>query len=232
MFALKTYAVSMFRLLFPKLCMGCGNPLVNSEQTLCLNCLFAMPRTHYQSLEDNPVEQLFWGKMPDLRAMAWCHFVKGGTLQTLLHALKYHHRPDVGEVLGRQMALECVTWLQPVDVIVPIALHNNRLQKRGYNQAACIAKGIASVMKVPVCSDVLVRVVDTATQTKMRVFERYENTQGIFGVEMGEALAHKHVLLVDDVITTGATLLAAAQTLYQQIPTCKISIATLAVASA
>lgn len=232
MFALKTYAVSLFRLLFPKLCVVCGRPLVWGEKTLCLNCLCAMPRTHYQHQVDHPVEQLFWGKLPIERAMAWCHFVKGGTLQTLLHALKYHHRPDVGVVLGRQMALECAAWLQPIDAIVPIALHNNRLQKRGYNQAVCIAQGIASVMDVPVCCGVLVRSVDTATQTKMRVFERYENTQGIFSVTNGHELAHKHVLLVDDVITTGATLLAAAQTLYKEIPTCKISIATLAVASA
>lgn len=232
MFALKTYAVSLFRLLFPKLCVACNKPLVESEDALCLNCLYAMPRTHYQHQIDHPVEQLFWGKLPIERAMAWCHFVKGGTMQTLLHALKYHHRPDVGVVLGRQMAQECAAWLQPIDVIVPIALHHRRLQTRGYNQSECIAQGMASVMQVPVCTGVLVRSVNTATQTKMRVYERYENTQGIFSVVGGQELAGKHLLLVDDVITTGATLLAAAQTLRNQIPTCKISIATLAVASA
>lgn len=229
---MKTYFVSLFRLLFPRLCVGCGKPLVALENNVCLNCLYTLPRTHYETEKDHPVEQLFWGKLPIERAMAWCHFVKGGKLQTLLHALKYHHCPEVGVQLGKQMAFECASWLEPIDVIVPIPLHASRQQHRGYNQAACIAKGIAQVMGVEVCSQVLVRTVATSTQTRMRVFERYQNTQGIFTVRQPEVLAHKQVLLVDDVITTGATLLAAAQALKEKIPTCKISIATLAVASA
>lgn len=229
---MKTYFVSLFRLLFPRLCVGCGKPLVALENTVCLNCLYTLPRTHYETEKDHPVEQLFWGKLPIERAMAWCHFVKGGTMQALLHALKYHHRPDVGVVLGRQMALECMSWFSGVEVIVPVPLHISRQQHRGYNQAACIAKGISQVIGVDVCTHVLARTVATSTQTRMRVFERHQNTQGIFAVQQPEVLAHKHVLLVDDVITTGATLLAAAQALKEEIPTCKISIATLAVASA
>lgn len=229
---MKTYLLSLWQLLFPALCVVCKQPLIDVEQTVCIDCLYAMPRTQYAVVPDNPVEQLFWGKVPIQKAMAWCHFVKGGRLQTLLHALKYHHLPDVGVVLGKQMAQENAAWFADVDVIVPIPLHAKRMNSRGYNQAACVAQGIAEQTGLPVLLDALQRKVHTATQTNKRVFERWQNTSGIFTIADVAALQGKHVLLLDDVITTGATLASAAITLQQQIPQITISIATLAVASA
>lgn len=229
---MKTYMISLFRLLFPVLCVVCKQPLVDAEKTICLRCLYAMPRTKYAFLPDNPVEQLFWGKVPIYKAMAWCHFAKGGTLQTLLHALKYKNQPQVGVVLGNCLAAENRSWLEGIDVMIPIPLHTTRLRNRGYNQAACVARGIAQETGIEVNEQVLQRVVQTATQTKKRVFERWQNASGIFHTSHADSLQGKHVLLIDDVITTGATLASAAITLQQNVSHITISIATLAVASA
>lgn len=228
---MKTYLLSLWRLLFPALCVACKRPLVETEQAVCLCCLHAMPRTFYASVSDNPVEQLFWGKVHLTKAMAWCYFVKGNILQTLLHALKYHHNPQIGVLLGRQMALENLDWFKHIDLLVPIPLHAQRLRDRGYNQAACIAQGIAQVTKIPVCEAVLKRKVFTQTQTHKRVYERWQNMEDVFECQPLYPLQGKHVLLVDDVITTGATLASAVMALQQEKCEVMISVATVAVAS-
>ena len=228
---MKTYLTSLWQLLFPNLCVACGNPLVTGEQTVCLQCLYAIARTHYATKADNPIEQLFWGKVEIEKATAWGHFSKGGTLQALLHALKYKNKPQVGYVLGEQFAVENATWLQNIDVLLPIPLHQKRLRSRGYNQAACIAQGITKQTNIPLSEEVLIRNVSTQTQTQKRVFERWQNTQGVFSLQNTHGLQGKHVLLIADVIPTGATLASAAITLKQNIPNITISIAAIAVAS-
>jgi ComF family protein len=193
-----------------------------------------MPLTNFARHKENPVKLLFENVFPVEAASAMFWFVGGTEWQRIVHNFKYYGRwlfaQKMGEWLGEE--LQESGNFDGIDLIVPVPLHISRQQHRGYNQAACIAKGISQVIGVEVCTHVLVRTVATSTQTRMRVFERHQNTQGIFAVQQPEVLAHKHVLLVDDVITTGATLLAAAQALKEKIPTCKISIATLAVASA
>lgn len=229
---MKTYLISLWHLLFPALCAGCKRPLIDSEKAVCLCCMYAMPRTQYAFLPDNPVEQLFWGKVPIKKAMGWCYFSKGGILQTLLHALKYKNKPQIGDVLGAQMVIENATWYSDIDVIIPIPLHRSRLRNRGYNQAACVARGMARQVNIEVNEYALQRVVPTATQTKKRVYERWQNASDIFVLTQTDSLQGKHVLLVDDVVTTGATLASAAITLHKNVPNITISIATVAVASA
>ncbi len=229
---MKTYVLSLWRLLFPRLCVACSRPLVGSERAVCMCCLFAMHRTEYYQQPDNYVEQLFWGKVPIERAMAWCYFAKGGTLQKLLHALKYRNCSQVGVELGRQMAIECGAWYADVDAIIPIPLHRRRQRNRGYNQAQCVAQGVADVVGIPVLDQGLRRCRCNETQTHKDAYQRWKNTAGIFEHPIPLDKRVKHVLLVDDVITTGATLLSAAQLLHQQYPELKISIATLAVALA
>ena len=229
---MKTYLLSLWHLLFPRLCAGCGRPLVDNEQAVCMCCLFSMRRTEFYQQADSYVDQLFWGQVPLQRAMAWCYFTKGGTMQALLHALKYQHSPQVGVVLGKQMALECASWWEGIDAIIPVPLHQKRQKSRGYNQATCIAQGIAMVTQIPVLEQALVRSQFNETQTHKSAYQRWKNAEGIFQHPTPLASNVKHVLLVDDVITTGATLLSAAQLLHQQYPDLKISIATLAVALA
>ncbi|MBR2618537.1 MAG: ComF family protein [Paludibacteraceae bacterium] len=229
---MKNYWLDLYRLLFPSLCVGCGRPLVATEQEVCLGCLHAFARTHFYRQADNQVEQLFWGKVPIEKAMAWCYFVKGGTMQCLLHALKYKNKPQLGVQLGRQMAMECAGWFENVDVLVPIPLHANRLRHRGYNQAMCVAKGIGLVTGIAVDEGLLLRHAPTTTQTNKRVYERWQNTLGIFSVSSAKELyQRKHIVLIDDVITTGATLASAVHTLQSVVTDIKISIATVAVAS-
>lgn len=228
---MKTYLLSLWRLLFPSLCIACQKPLVETEQAVCLCCLHGMPRTSFSLLPDNPVEQLFWGKVFIHKAMGWCFFVKGGVMQSLLHALKYKNRPQVGVVLGRQLALENKEWFEGMDALIPIPLHAKRLRSRGYNQSACIAQGISQVTGIPICEQVLQRKVFTQTQTRKRVYQRWQNMERVFDVSHAHLLEGKHVLLIDDVITTGATLASAALTLQENIPQITVSIATIAVAS-
>lgn len=230
---MRNYVISLFRLLFPNLCVACKRPLVSGETSICLHCLYAVPRTHYALRPDNPIEQLFWGKVEVQKATAWGYFAKGGTLQALLHALKYKNQPQVGRVLGRQFALENAAWLQDIDVLLPVPLHQKRLRDRGYNQAACIAQGMVEKIAIPIEYEALVRKIPTQTQTQKRVYERWENTTDAFGV-LPQAIGRlqgKHVLLIDDVITTGATLAWAATALKKQIPDITISIAAIAAAS-
>jgi ComF family protein len=220
-----------FNLLFPELCLVCGENLQRNEQHICLTCLHGIPKTNYHLLLDNPIEKKFWGKVPIYRGTAFFFFQKGSPFQKLLHSLKYKGSKEIGEILGKYAAVDLLDSVdfKTVDVIIPVPLHPRKYKKRGYNQSEWIAKGLSTILGKPQDISTLRRVRETTTQTKKSVFERYENTEGIFELLDKNTLSGKHVLLVDDVLTTGSTLEACIIELLKS-EDIKISIFTLAVA--
>jgi len=223
--------VDFFNLLFPDLCIVCGENLLRNEQHICLACLHSIPKTNYHLLSDNPIEKRFWGKIPICRGTAFFFFQKGSPFQKLLHSLKYKGNKEIGEILGKYAAADLSDSADfgTVDVIIPVPLHPKKFKKRGYNQSEWIARGLSTILGKPYDTSTLCRVHDSSTQTKKSVFERYENTDGIFDLLDKNTFSGKHVLLVDDVLTTGSTLEACIQALLK-CEDIKVSVFTLAVA--
>lgn len=228
---LKTWFLSFFQLIFPRQCAVCGKLLHEGEEVLCLKCNMDMPRTNYHRLKDNPVERMFWGKVPLERATSYFFYRKGGDYRRILHQLKYGGRKDYGEIMGRFMAAELMPtdFFQGVDVIVPVPLHPRKQQKRGYNQSEYIARGVSAVTGIGMDTSVVVRTKHTDTQTRKFTYERWENVEGIFLLHHPGQFTGKHILIIDDVLTTGATITACADA-FQAVEGVRISILTLAVA--
>jgi len=202
---------------------------MRQEKVICTGCLAEMPLTRYELDTENPVSQIFWGRVRIEGAISLFHFRKNSRFQHLLHQLKYKGRKDVGVELGRQLGFKILPLLKKNDIslIVPVPLHPRRERKRGYNQAGMIAKGISEATGIPTRDDVVIRNVATLTQTHKSRLERWDNVENIFSVKDQGIIKNAHILLVDDVVTTGATLEACAHTLLQNDGT-KVSIATLA----
>ncbi|MFA5046368.1 MAG: ComF family protein [Paludibacter sp.] len=220
-----------FNLMYPDLCIVCGENLLKNEHHLCLSCLHGIPKTNYHLLADNPIEKRFWGKVPFHRCTAFFFFQKGSPFQKLLHCLKYKGNKEIGQMLGKYAAVDLLDSpdFASVDVIIPVPLHPKKYQKRGYNQSEWICKGLSELLEKPVDTKTLIRVRENTTQTKKNVFERYSNTEGIFELSNKTTLTGKHVLLVDDVLTTGSTLEACIHALIET-EEIKVSVFTLAVA--
>lgn len=221
----------LLELFFPSLCVTCGNRLMSQEKFVCLDCWLDLPATNFHLETDNKVAQLFWGRVKVEHATAWFHFRKGSNYQQLIHFIKYKGLKELGLECGKRMGdnLREAEGFRTVDLIVPVPLHPKKLRKRGYNQSAWIARGMSESMQKPVETNNLFRKVHSPTQTKKTRLERWQNVEGIFDVREPESFAGKHILLVDDVATTGATLEACAVTLLNCGNT-KVSAATLAYA--
>ncbi len=225
---IKQTARDVLDLIFPNPCVVCGENLSSDDDVICLACLYRIPRTNYHLTPDNPLEKRFWGKADVERATAFFFFQKGSAYQHLLHLLKYNSRQDIGRALGRFAAAELLDEpsFRTFDYIVPVPLHANRLRQRGYNQSECIAEGLSEILHVPMETTTLFRAIENPTQTKKSVYERWENTVGIFDLHNRATFEGKHILLVDDVLTTGSTLIACVQALKQC--RCRVSVFTLA----
>ncbi|MBQ3844662.1 MAG: ComF family protein [Bacteroidales bacterium] len=223
---------SLVNLLFPRVCAACGNILLEGEDSVCTTCRFLLPKTGYENNPDNPLAQMFYGQMPFNAVMAEFFFSKTGKVQHLIHGLKYHHCRENGIFLGQEIGKSLLKApdYQGIDFIIPIPLHPKKEKLRGYNQSLVIAEGIHEIMNVPIAEKSLVRSVFTDTQTKKSREERYQNVKDIFELKKPEQLQGKHVLLVDDVLTTGATLMSAGKALLHA-EGIKISVATVACAS-
>lgn len=218
-----------FSLFYPEQCAACRGKLLRQEKVICTQCLIDMPLTGYQPHEENPVSQIFWGRVNIEGACSYFHFRKLSKYQHLLHQLKYNGRKDVGVEMGRQFGFIIGKSLleMNVSVIIPVPLHPKRERKRGYNQSEMIADGISAATGIPVDISTVRRIVATKTQTKKSRLERWQNVENIFEIRSEQLLHNKHILLIDDVVTTGATLEACAQALLR-IEGVKVSIATLA----
>lgn len=229
---MNTWFHSFWPLLFPRCCVVCGSPLSRGEECLCTCCNINLPRTGFHLRKDNPVECLFWGRIPGLkRASSFLFYRKGSDFRRILHLLKYGGYKELGEVMGRYMSAELSSgeFFDGVDMIIPVPLHRKKQKLRGYNQSEWIARGIASVTGIPLCAECMIREKNTETQTRKSTFERWENVEGIFRLCDTVHFEGKHVLLVDDVLTTGATTVACASA-FAGVSGIRISVLTLAVA--
>ncbi len=212
-------------LFYPRICAGCSTPLGTGEETLCLSCLYNLHRTHFHNNRNNPLEQIFWGRVNVKYATALCFYHKESTLQKIIMKLKYHGEKEIGYALGKELGAELLgTEFETIDLLLPIPLHPKRLKKRGYNQAEIIANGIAAFLNKPVDTTSVRRVVATQTQTRKNRFDRWLNVENIFEVTQPQLLSGKHLLIIDDIITTGATIESLITTLNElENITCSIA---------
>lgn len=219
-------------LFYPRLCDGCTKPLLQEEEVLCLNCsIYNLPRTAYHHIPENETFMRFAGRVKVEKATSLAYFTADGLLQHLLHKLKYEDRKDVGTYLGTQLGYDLlqVGWATGIDAIVPVPLHPKKEATRGFNQATVIAAAMGEVLKLPVLANAVKRTRFTETQTQKTREERIENMLGAFEVLDAAEINGKHILLIDDVLTTGATLEACALSLLA-VQGVKLSIATIGIA--
>jgi len=225
------WTTDFFNLFFPDICQACGEPLVKNENVICLSCLYKLPKTNFHMHENNPISRIFWGRANIHAATSFLFFNKGGSVQKLIHQFKYKGKIETGRYLGELLGFDLrkSDLFKNIDIIIPVPLHPRKLHIRGYNQSDIIADGIGNSMKVEVSASTLIRTVHTETQTKKTRYKRWENVKGKFDIKNPELIEGKHILLIDDVLTTGATLESCAQTLLD-VPNLKVSLATLAYA--
>lgn len=226
---ISTFSESLLHLLFPKLCAGCGSELMRNQQQICLDCINELALTNFFLRESNPVEKMFWGRLPYVAAGSLVYFNKQSVIQRLLHLLKYKGKKDVGRYFGRLMGESIMQGgrFEDVDLLIPLPLHLSREKRRGYNQSAVICEGIAEIMGRPVFTSAVERKRKTETQTRKSRNERWDNMAGVFELKDKDLLNNRHVLLVDDVITTGATLEACGLELLKA-QNVRLSVASLA----
>ena len=213
----------------PRLCVVCGHRLAPTERSLCGVCLFHLPRTDFhQKPLDNPMAQLFWGLAPIEKAAALFYYHPHSETAQLVYRLKYNNRPDIGEDMGRMMAneLQATDFFSDIDVLLPVPLASKRLRQRGYNQSEQLAIGISDITHLPIVSKVLRRKHFQQSQTTLNRWQRQENVTDTFQLKEEHLLQGKHVLLIDDICTTGATLIACANVL-KDIEDIRISVLTL-----
>lgn len=221
----------LWELFFPRSCVLCGKRLLMGEEHLCFQCLSGLPRTQMYLQAENEVEKCFWGKLPVERASAFLYYTKGGDVRKLLFNFKYYGNSSLGRFLGAWMASELLPsgFFEDMDCVVPVPLHPKKEKKRGFNQSEVLAEGIATVVGIPVAKHLLLRNQYTETQTRKGNYDRWMNVKDVFEVSDIASLKGKHVLLVDDVMTTGATMVACADAM-SEIPGLRISVLALALA--
>ena len=229
---IKNITESLLQLVFPQVCSGCGSDLVNDDNKLCLSCHETLPGTSFHLHSNNPVEKLFWGRLPVTAATAQYYFSKGSLVQHLMHRFKYKGDRDLGLFLGKLMGhqLKATNRFNNVDILVPLPLFSEKEKRRGYNQATLLCEGISKIWSKPVVKTAVIRTSYTESQTKKNRIERWQNMEGRFLLVDQKAINGKHVLLIDDVVTTGATLEACGNEMMKA-DNIRLSIATLCVSS-
>jgi ComF family protein len=211
---LSRYLNDFVALFFPNICLGCENALPSGVSYICPTCQYNLPKTHNYKTEVPHIEQKLAGSVRFNHLLAYLHFHKRGIVQKLLHELKYNHKDEIGVMLGRWFGHDLLLagFQDEFDCIVPVPLHPSKLKKRGYNQSEAFANGLSEVLKADVVT-ALIRNVASETQTRKSRIERQENVESIFELTDANLIRNKHVLLVDDVLTTGATLISCGNQL-------------------
>lgn len=220
----------LWELLFPRLCVVCGKKLLVSEDMVCFSCMSELPRTGLSGAPGNEMEKLFWGRFPVERASALFYYSREGKVARILAGMKYHGRKDMCFKMGGMLADELlpVGFFDGVDCLIPVPLHPKRLRRRGYNQSEWLARGIAAKVDIPICTEALRRARNNQSQTRKSAFERQVNAENLFVLALPPAaLENKHVVVIDDVLTTGATIGACADAL-SEVENIRISVLTLA----
>jgi ComF family protein len=218
-------------LLFPRLCYACGDHLLRNESLICTKCYVVIPRTNFHLEDENPVAKLFWGRCRIEKAAAFSIYNKGSRIRNLIHNLKYKGIQEIGYELGRiyGVSLKSSGFTNDIDLIVPVPLHTSKKRSRGFNQSELISEGLAIVTGLTVNSKNLTRIEISETQTKRSRYDRWTNVEGIFKVSEPDSFRDMHILLVDDVITTGSTIESCANELLK-IEGVKVSVVSLAFA--
>lgn len=219
----------LFQLLFPRNCNACGTALFYGEKTICVKCLHDLPFTDFHLYPKNPAARIFWGRIPVHQVIALLYFKKGTRVQQLIHQLKYKGQTDIGFLLGNRIGENILLSSQKPDLIIPIPLHPKKEHSRGYNQSQSIAEGIANILQIPISTKLLTRKINTTTQTRKNRYNRFENLKDAFEIKSSPDLKNLHILLVDDLLTTGATFEACGKLLLDNGLN-KLSIAALAYA--
>ena len=216
-------------LISPRLCVVCGHRLTVSERCLCSRCNMHLPRTGFQhDAYGNVMARLLWGQIPVERVAALFYYEAGSETARMIYELKYHDQPEVGEELGRMTAREFALagFFEGIDALIPVPLARRRQRQRGYNQSKMVARGVSAATGLPIFDRVARRTVFEKSQTKMGRWERIDNVKDVFEVRDGSTLNGKHILLIDDVMTTGATVISCAREL-QKAANVRISVLTL-----
>ncbi len=228
---IKEYLSGLTELLYPRICPACDRSLSANDISICSHCLSQLPETNFHEDKENETAKMFWGRMPVIHATSFIRFEKGGMTQRIMHQLKYKgHKQlgiDLGMIFGDRLTN---TSFASCDLIIPVPLHRRRFQVRGYNQSSLISHGIGQALNIPYQENILVRKLKTKTQTVLNKYERWENVEKGFLCINPTFIIEKHILLVDDVITTGATIEACGSVLLNAGAR-GISVATLCYAS-
>ena len=222
---------SIVNLFFPKVCYACHNLLNDNEDTICMDCRHDLPITNFHFDNNDSVAKVLYGRAKIENGTALFRFEKKGNVQRLIHNLKYKDHEHIGFVLGNWLGGELKTLesYKNIDAVIPVPLHKNKLRKRGYNQVALFGQQVAEALNADYLDDVLVKVTNTKSQVNKKRLARWTNSDELFTLKNIEAIDNKHILVVDDIITTGATLEACISVL-NQAKNIKISIATMAIA--
>ena len=215
---------------YPHYCIGCGSDIIEKENFLCLECINDLPHTGFAAHADNPVEKIFWGRIPVTSCMSEFYFSKDSIIQNLIHEFKYKGNKNLGLYLGKIIGKTMFrsNRFSDIDFLIPLPLFIEKEFKRGFNQSSILCSGIKEIMNIPVITKNVVRIIHTETQTKKGRIQRWENVEKSFSVIDPAMLKGKHILLVDDVITTGATIEACGREILK-IEGVRLSIASLAI---
>ena len=205
-------------LVSPRTCVVCGNRLSVSEEALCSKCNLHLPRTGFQrEPSENIMAKVFWGQIPIERAAALFYYESHAETANILYELKYKNHPEIGEVMGRMMARELLPsgFFEGIDALIPVPLARKRERERGYNQSKELAKGMGEITGLPIYDNILRRIVFEGSQTSLSRWERNENVEKVFRLVDGSSIAGKHLLIIDDVVTTGATVISCVRELVK-----------------